>query len=384
MPMQTIFDFRLPTHLIHGPGSIARLARLFTPNDKILIVTDKNLVAAGIVDRVTQVLGGAQIPSTVFDGVLVNPRAKCAHGGHRQYVAEKCTAIVAVGGGSPMDAAKMVGVLAANGGRIESYLGLNKFEHDLPPLICVPTTYGTGSEVTPFAVMTNPKSRNKDAVVSWKAVPRGGILDPELAVGLPASVGGATGMDALTHALESYVNLMATPLTETIALSAIRLVAANVRLACANDYELEATENMLIASALAGVAFAQTRLGNVHAMSHPVGAFYDAHHGTVNAVLLPYVMEFNLTARVDKYAALAEALGTDTRGISPQEAAHLAIDAVCELNQDLGIPDRLGELGVQARSIPAMARRTMDSPNVEVNPRKTAQEDIVRIFKTAL
>lgn len=384
MPFQTIFDFRAPTRLVHGPGSIGRLPEFLSTDQKVLVVTDKGLVAAGIVDPVTRILAQAGIPHTVFDGVLGNPPARCVHAGHRQYTEEKCAAILAVGGGSPMDVAKMIGVLATNGGRIEQYLGLDKFACDLPLLICVPTTYGTGSEATPFAVMTNPKTRNKDAVVSWKTVPQVGILDPELTLALPASVGGPTGMDALTHALESYVNLMATPITESIALTAIRLVGANLRLACANDFELEATENMLIASTLAGIAFSQTRLGNVHAMSHPVGAFFDVHHGTANAILLPYVMEFNLPARVDKFATLAAALGVDTSGLGPYEAAPLAIDAVCELNQDLGIPDRLGQVGVQARSILPMARRTMQSPNVAINPRKTTQEDIVQIFKNAV
>ena len=384
MPFQNTFDFRLPTRLIHGPGSISHLPELVDHDARQLIVADRGLVEAGVVDKVAAVLDAAGIQYRAFDDVGGNPLARHAHAGARMYAKEKCGGLLAVGGGSPMDIAKMIGILATNGGRIEKYLGAGRVRAELPPLICVPTTYGTGSEVTQFSVLTNPKTNNKDPIISWKIMPQIGILDADLSVALPGSIGGPTGMDALTHSIESFTNLLATPITDGIALSAIELIGDNIRTACSNDYETAATQDMLIASALAGVAFAQTRLGNVHAMSHPVGAFYDAHHGTVNAVLLPYVMEFNLTARVDKFAALAEALGIDPRGISAQEAAHLAIDAVCELNQDLGIPERLGDLGVQARSIPAMARRTMDSPNVAVNPRKTTQADIVRIFKTAL
>jgi len=384
MSFQTIFDFRCPTRLINGPGSIARLPEFFSKRHKVLVVTDKNLQAAGIVDQVTTVLKTAAIPYTVYDGVETNPRARSVSSGLRQYEKEKCGAILGLGGGSPMDVAKMIGVLATNGGRIDHYLGLNKVEKDLPPLVCIPTTYGTGSEVTPFAVLTNPKTKNKDPVISWKIAPQVGILDPELVTTLPAAVGAPTGMDALTHALESYINLMAAPVTDGIAMQAIQLVGANIRLACANDHEIQATENMLIASALAGIAFSQTRLGNVHAMSHPVGAYFDVHHGTANAILLPYVMEFNLPARVEKFAHIAALLGADTDDMTDYEAAHLAIETVWELNGDLDIPETLGPVGVKASAITPMSKAAMQSGNIAVNPRKTAQRDIEQIFKNAL
>ena len=276
----------------------------------------------------------------------------------------------------------MIGVLASHGGRIDQYLGMDKVTEDLPPLICLPTTYGTASEVTPFAVLTNPKTQNKDPVISWKIAPQSAILDPELSVALPPSIGGATGMDALTHALESYINLLATPITDGLALTAIQLVGDNVRLACANDYEIEATQNMLIASTLAGLAFSQTRLGNVHAMSHPVG--FAVHHGLANAILLPYVMEFNLQTRPEKFAIIADALGADTEGLDLYEAARLAVDAVRDLNEDLGIPEKLGPLGVKRTAIRAMSKAAMQSGNVAVNPRKTRREDLEEIFKQAI
>ncbi len=380
----TIFDFRLTTQLVHGPGSIARLSEFFSGKKKPLIVTDKGLVQAGVVDQVTAVLDRAGVPHSVFDGVQANPIASCINAGHRQYTREKCDAIVGVGGGSPMDVAKMIGVLATNGGRIGQYLIPSKVEHDLPTLFCVPTTYGTGSELTPFAVLTDPKTGTKDPVFSWKIAPRAGIIDPELSVALPASVGGPTSMDALTHALESYVSLAATPITEGIALTAIRLIGENVRLACANDHELVATENMLIASALGGVVLSQTRLGNAHALAHPVGGRFGVHHGLANAVLLPYVMEFNLQARPEKFAAVAEALGVNTGGLTAYKAAPLAVDAVRELNEILGIPDKLGPLGVKTNAIGPMAKAAMQSGNIAVNPRKTCQEDLEKILKKAI
>ncbi len=384
MPFQTIFDFRCPTQLINGPGAISRLPDFFSKKHNVLIVTDKGLQTAGIVDQVTAVLKTANITHSAYTGVEANPRARSVSAGLRQYQKEKCNVILGLGGGSPMDVAKMIGVVAANGGRIDQYLGLDKVEKDLPPLICIPTTYGTGSEVTPFAVLTNPKTKNKDPVISWKIAPQVGILDPELVAALPAAVGAPTGMDALTHALESYINLMASPVTEGIAMQAIQLVGANIRLACANDHEVEATENMLIASALAGIAFSQTRLGNVHAMSHPVGAYFDVHHGTANAILLPYVMEFNLPARVEKFAHIAALLGADTDDLTDYEAAHLAIETVWELNDDLNIPEKLGQAGVKASAITPMSKAAMLSGNITINPRKTAQRDIEQIFKNAL
>jgi alcohol dehydrogenase class IV len=389
MPFQTQFDFRHTTRIVHGPGSIACLADFFSPKDKVLIVTDRVLEEIGTTDLVAATLG--KIPYAVYiragsasPGKISEPSKRCVDSGHRIYKKERCTALIGLGGGSPMDVAKMIGVLATNGGQINQYLGADKVTNDLPFLACVPTTYGTASEVTPFAVLDNPKSGNKDPVISWKVAPKIGVLDPELSIALPASVGASTGMDALTHALESYINLMATPITEGIALHAIQLIGENLRLACANDHELAATENMLIASMMAGLAFSQTRLGNVHAMSHPVGARYHVHHGLANAILLPYVMEFNLLARPAKFAIIAETLGADTSGLDQREAAQLAVDTVRDINDDLGIPAKLGDVGVKKTHIRPIAKAAMLSGNIAVNPRKTSQRDLETIFHKAI
>ena len=389
MSMQTRFDFRHTTRILHGRGSIASLSDHFSPKDKVLIVTDRTLADIGTVDRVIAALGDIRYavyirPGSATVGTLYEPTTRCVSAGHRLYNEEGCTALIGLGGGSPMDVSKMIGVVVTNGGQISKYLGLDLVGNDLPPLVCIPTTYGTASEVTPFAVLHNPKSGNKDPVISHRIAPRVGILDPELSISLPATIGAATGMDALTHALESYTNLMATPITEGIALHAIQLIGANLRLACANDHELAATENMLVASTLAGIAFSQTRLGNVHAMSHPVGARYHVHHGLANAILLPYVMDFNLHARPAKFAAIAEALGADTSGLEVREAAMLSIDAVWQLNQNLNIPGKLGDVGVKKSGIRPLAKAAMLSGNIAVNPRKTSQSDLETIFQQAI
>ena len=383
MPFQTSFDWRAPTHLICGPGSVQRLPELI-PGKRCLVVTDSGLNKAGIVDHVCEHLKRKKIDYVVYDKVVGNPPARCVHAGSKLYTAERCDGIIGLGGGSSMDVAKMVGAIASNGGRIESYVVPAKIEKDLPHLVCLPTTYGTGSEVTPFAVVTNQRRKTKDPIVSGKIIPPVGILDAELAVGLPADVGGATGMDALTHALESYVNLAATPITEAMALGAIELIGENLRLACANDHELEATQNMLNASAMAAFAFSQTRLGIVHAMSHPVGGHFGVHHGLANAILLPVVCEYNLTARLEKFARIADALGADTDELTEYEAASTAIDAILDLNRDVGIPDRLSQVGVKATAIPAMARDSLLSANIAVNPRKIDEDGIRQLYRNAL
>jgi len=385
MPFQTIADFRMPTRVVHGAGSIARLPQLLPQGVKVLVVSDKGLAEAGIVDRVTAVLDDAQISWELFTDVVGNPVARNVSAGARAYARAKSGAILGVGGGSPMDVAKMVGVLVAHGGQIDQYLGSpGKITGTIPPLVCVATTYGTGSEVTPFAVLTNPKTQNKDPVISWKIAPQAAVLDPELCVALPVSVGGPTGMDALTHAIESYTNLMATPLTEGIALSAIEMIGEHLRTACANDHELEATEQMLLASCMAGVAFSQTRLGNVHAMSHPVGAQFGVHHGMANAILLPHVMDYNLQARTTKFGTIAQALGQDTDGLSDYDAACLATELVRQLNDDLGIPRQLREAGVKVSGVAALSKAAMQSGNVQVNPRKTTLNDMKALFRAAI
>ena len=383
MSFSKYHDIQIPTRIIHGAGSRQKLPEL-VEGTRPLVVTDVGLVKAGIVDSILQLLSEHAVNYSVFAGALPNPPAQCVHAGAKHYDKDNCTSIIAVGGGSAMDVAKMIGVVVTHNGRINNYLGPNKVIKNIPPLYCIATTYGTGSEVTPFAVLTNPKTQNKDPVISWKIAPLVGVLDPELCVSLPLSVGGPTGMDALTHAIESYINLLSNPITEAFSLQAISLIGENLLIACSNDHEILATENMLIASMLAGMAFSQTRLGNVHAMSHPTGAQYGVHHGLANAILLPYVMEFNLPSRVQKFANIANALGADTTNLSKREAAKIAVDYVWQLNRDLQIPKNLSECGVKKSGIRRLSKATMDSGNVSVNPRKTQQSDIEAIFARAI
>ena len=253
----------------------------------------------------------------------------------------------------------------------------------IPYLLCVATTYGTASEVTPFAVITD-ENKYKAAVAGPNIIPDVGILDADMAVALPRPIAAATGMDALTHAIESYVSLASNPVSEGMALHAIRLIAQNLRQAAFSDHNHEATQNMLVASTMAGFAFSQTRLGNVHAMSHPVSGHYGVPHGVANAILLTRVMDFNRYACPGKFADIAVAMGEDVVGLSDVDAAMLSVEAVENLGGDVGIPNTLSEAGVDSDGIQVLAEDSMKSGNVVVNPRKTTLEDVIALYEEAM
>lgn len=382
MAFQDQFSFYAPTRLVVGRGTIASVPGLVAERKgkKALIVSDEGLVKAGLVKRLTDVLDGASLDWAVYDGVKENPPIAVVEACAAAYRKEACDALIAIGGGSSMDTAKAAGVLAANGGDIASYFGVAKVTHRVPLLVCIPTTYGTGSEVTPFAVVTDD-AHFKAAIVGPQIIPDVGILDADTAVALPMPIGAATGMDALTHAIESYTSLGANPISDGMNLNAIQMIAENLREAIANDHTHAATERMLMASTIAGMAFSQTRLGNVHAMSHCVSGHYGTPHGVANAIILTRVMSYNRIACAERLADIAAAMGEDVEGLPPMEAADLAVTAVKDLARDVGIPDTLTDIGVPPEGIPKMAEDAMKSGNIQINPRKTTLGDITRIFE---
>jgi alcohol dehydrogenase len=383
MAIQTVFEFSAPTRLIFGSGALNRLSTFIEPGDPLLIVTDAGIRVAGLLDKLTSVLDEVPLSYTIFDETEANPSAETVTRCAEQYKKEGCGGIVALGGGSSMDVAKGAGILATNGGRILEYEGMNKFSNPLPFLLCIPTTYGTGSEVTPFTVITDTDRHFKITVGSDYIFPDVAILDPDLAVQLPLSVAAATGMDALTHAIEAYVCLAGNVVTRALAIQAAELIVANLRQAAASDHNIEATGNMLIAATLAGRSFGYTRLGNAHAMAHPLGAQCGIPHGIANAVLLPYVMEYNLVACPEQYAKLAQAMGISGCGASPIDMARRAVTVVKSLSSDLEIPENLKALGVQKELFEPMTEDAMKSGNIPVNPRKTSHTDILRLFEKA-
>jgi alcohol dehydrogenase class IV len=379
------FSFFAPTRLFSGRGALAKIPGILTEwgRKKPLVVTDPGLVKAGLAGRLVSLLDAEGVACAVYDGVEANPAVRVVHVCAERYAAEECDCLIAIGGGSAMDTAKAAGVVLANGGRIEDYFWPRKVKERGPFLLCVPTTYGTGSEVTPFAVITD-KNRYKAALIGPEILPDVGLLDSDMAVTLPLPIAAATGMDALTHAVESYVALATNPISQGLALHAISLISEHLRPAASSDANHEATQQMLIASTMAGLAFSQTRLGNVHAMSHPVSGHFGVPHGVANAILLPRVMAFNLIALPEAFAEIAAAMGQDVEGRAPMEAASCAVEAVSALERDIEIPETLTEAGVTAEDIPVLAEDAMKSGNIPINPRRTVQSDIEGLFEQAL
>jgi alcohol dehydrogenase len=293
-------------------------------------------------------------------------------------------ALIAVGGGSAMDVAKATSVLMTNGGDLESYEGADKFVNDPLPFIAIPTTAGTGSEATTFAVITIRARNYKMTIASNRILPRIALLDPTVLNSLPPHIAAATGMDALTHAIESYINQASSPYTDAFGVEAIRLIGKYLRLFVANRANMEAAAGMMIASNLAGIAFGIARLGNVHAMAHPLGGFFNVPHGVANAILLPHVMKFNMLADNGKYKKIAALLGEDVERLTDLEAAPLAVEAVEKLSQDVGIAENLTVVGVKEDKIPQMSIDAMASGNVKINPRATVLADIVALYKGAM
>ncbi len=378
------FTFQAPTNITFGAGALAHVGKVVSPRGRRpLVVSDPGIAAAGILQQVLDVLGPAVAAVETFTEVEPNPSIETVDRATAVYRRGDCDCVLAVGGGSAMDVAKIVAVLVTHGGGVLDYEGIGKVPGPTVPVICIPTTAGTGSEVTQFSVITDRARPFKLAVGSPHVVPTAAVCDPTLTLSMPQPLTAATGMDALTHAVESYVNVTTNPLAKTYALEAMGLIGRYLRPAYAVGRDLEARYHMLLASTMAAMAFTRTRLGNVHAMSHPLGAHFDVTHGVANAVLLPYVMEWNLVAGMDTYPPIAAALGESTEGLSPREAAGTAVEAVRQLAADVGIPERLRDVGVTRDRLETMTDDAMKSGNVLVNPRITRREDILHLFEQA-
>lgn len=320
----------------------------------------------------------------VYDKVDPEPGLKLADNGAKIAKKEKCDCVVGVGGGSAMDVAKAVSILITNGGKAEDYLGLGKIKKPGVPKIMVPTSAGTGAEVTFTAVFINEKTKSKGGMNGDPLYPDAALLDPELTVSLPPHVTAATGIDALTHALEAYVSTQAHPVSEMYSLEAIELISANLGKAYAHGDNMEARSAMLLGSLLGGKALATAGVGLVHAMAYPLGGMFGIPHGLANAVLLPYVTAYNVIGNPEKFATIAELMGMNVDKMSLREAAEAAVEAVYNLNQDVGIPATLTELKIPPKKIKEMAQiaLTVTRP-VENNPRKPSLEDVISIYETA-
>jgi alcohol dehydrogenase len=351
---------------------------------KALIVTDKVLNQLGVAARIKGQLEEAGVKAVVFDGAEPNPTDTNVHDGLKVYQQEKCDAIVSLGGGSAHDCAKGIGMVATNGGHVRNLEGINKTTKPMPPFVAINTTAGTASEMTRFCIITNTSTHVKMAIVDWRCTPNVAINDPVLMVGKPPALTAATGMDALTHAVEAYVSIAATPITDACAIKAIELIAENLQPAVANGANLEARDKMAYAEYLAGMAFNNASLGYVHAMAHQLGGFYNLPHGVCNAILLPAVCEFNAIAAAKRLGDVAVALGEQIDGLAPIDAAAKGIAAIRKLSKSIGIPAGLKELGVKEADLATMAENAKKDACQLTNPRTATLQQVVEIFKAAM
>ena len=349
-----------------------------------MIVADAGLVKVGVADIIAGYLTEANVESHIFPGAEPNPTDTNVHKGVDAYNQNGCDFIVSLGGGSSHDCAKGIGLVTAGGGHIRDYEGIDKSKVPMTPLIAVNTTAGTASEMTRFCIITNTDTHVKMAIVDWRCTPLIAIDDPKLMLAKPAGLTAATGMDALTHAIEAYVSTAANPITDACAEKAITMISEWLSPAVANGDNLEARDAMSYAQYLAGMAFNNASLGYVHAMAHQLGGFYNLPHGVCNAILLPHVCEFNLIACPDRYAKIAQLMGVNTEGLTVTEAAYEAIGAIRQLSSSIGIPSGLAELNVKEEDLAVMAENAQKDACMLTNPRKANHAQVVDIFKNAM
>ncbi|ABQ26599.1 iron-dependent methanol dehydrogenase [Geotalea uraniireducens] len=380
------YGFYIPTVSLMGIGCSketgAQAKALGATN--LLIVTDAGLSKMGVADKIKAQLEEAGLKAVIFDGAEPNPTDKNVHDGVKVYQDNKCDGIVSLGGGSSHDCGKGVGLVIGNGGHIRDFEGVNKSAKPMPPFLAINTTAGTASEMTRFCIITNTDTHVKMAIVDWRVTPNIAINDPLLMVGKPSALTAATGMDALTHAVEAYVSTIATPITDACAIKAIELIAQNLSTAVANGENLEARDAMAYAEYLAGMAFNNASLGYVHSMAHQLGGFYNLPHGVCNAILLPAVSQFNIIACPKRFADIAAALGENITGLSVVEAADKAIAAIRRLSASIGIPAGLKSLNVKEEDLKVMAENAKKDACQLTNPRKATLEQVIDIFKAAM
>ena len=389
---EEVYGYFIPSVTLIGIGAAKEIPAKIKAlgGTKPLIVTDKGITGAGITKEVTDLLDAADMSYVVFDETIPNPTDINVHDGVAVYEKNACDSLITLGGGSSHDCGKGVGLVVANGGKIQDFEGVDKSTKPMPPYVAVNTTAGTASEMTRFCIITDTSRKVKMAIVDWRCTPGVALDDPLLMMGMPPALTAATGMDALTHAVEAYVSVAATPMTDSAAEKAIELIATHLRPAVANGQDIVAREGMCYAQYLAGMAFNNASLGHVHAMAHQLGGFYDLPHGECNAILLPHVSKFNLIAKMDRFVKIAKLMGENVDGLSPRAAAEKALEAIRTLSTDIGIPAGLIELGkkygkeVKAEDIATMTGNAQKDACGLTNPRTPSDDDVKAIYTAAL
>jgi alcohol dehydrogenase len=380
------YFFQIATRIVYGRYVAGQIGEIATEVGvrKAQIITDEGVAKSGVLDQILAPLKAEEIATVVFDEVEPNPTVRTVDNAARQYAEEGCDGVVAVGGGSPLDVGKSVGVLATNPGSASDYLGMDKVSNPGAPVVAVPTTAGTAAEITDVAVLSDHEKKIKMGIRSPQVAPRVALLDPVLTLSLPPGPTRDSGLDALTHAIEAYISVNAWHATDVAALRSIELVARYLRNAVHHGKDLEARDGMLVASLLAGIAFHNTKLCLVHAITAHLGGFYNLPHGASNAVVLPHAMRFMLPGAVAKYVDIAVALGETVDGLSERAAAELAVTAVERLSQDVGLPQGLSFYGVQEEDLPTLSETIAGSYMIPLSPRVANAADILGICRSAL
>ena len=377
--------FQSPERLLFGWGSVGKTGEeALRYGTKALIVSGKTSSrASGALDAVCASLKSAGIAVTLFCEVESDPSVHTVTVGATLARDSGADIVIALGGGSPLDAAKAISVMATHSGNIVDYEKTALTRKGIP-VIAIPTTAGTGSEVTKFVVITDTDRKVKMLISSPFLIPRVALLDPQLTLSIPPAFTAGPGMDALTHAIEAFQSSLAAPTTDVFALSAIRLIGGNLVKATLNGANVEARTAMLLGQMHAGLAFGNASVALVHAMSRPLGAHFGIPHGQANAILLPWVMEYNRPACPEKFVRIAEALDCDVQGLPLKEASRLAVTTVREIYADTGLPLTLAELGVPAESLPQLAQDASQSGSVLFNPRKPTLNEIEQLYHSCL
>lgn len=379
------FSFKIPQKIEFGMGSLKKLPAILekSGSDNVLLISDRGLERIGVVKRIQEIIEEGKNKCTSFLDVIPNPTVEVVDAATELYKKSGANSIVALGGGSSMDVAKAVGVLVNYGGKITEYEGNHKVPGPIVPIIAIPTTAGTGSEVTASAVITDTSRNYKLSVFSYEILPKYAVLDPELIMTAPMSIAAACGVDALIHAMEAYVSNNATPFSDAMAEKAMELIGKNLRRFVANRQDAEAACAMMAGCNFAGISFAWARLGNVHAMSHPVSAYFNVPHGVANAILLPVVVEYNALADHGRYEKIYNYI-REGSGHVENFKPEMLVEEIKNMNRDLGIPQGLSEVGVTEDLIPTMAEDAMKSGNIPANPRSSTVKDIIALYRKAM
>lgn len=372
--------------IIFGKNSIKQAgeACLRLGAKKVLIVSDQGVAVAGWLDKVVNLCKESCLPFATYTDITIDPKDTEVINGCRSYIENECDAIIGVGGGSALDVAKAIAIVATNGGEIKDYEGIDKIVHPLPPMIMIMTTAGSGSEVSQFSVIVDSTRKKKMTIISKSLVPDIAIIDPLTLMTKDSSLTAATGMDVLTHAIEAYVSIAATPLTDVQAKNALSLVATYLRPSVASKTNEEAKEAMAMASLQAGLAFSNAILGAAHALSHAIGGRFPLPHGEINAILLPYVMDFNFIAAPKRFIDMADFMGIDTRAFTQKEAGNAAIQYVRELSADIGIPKQLREVGISQDMITSICQTALEDACMITNPRDMNLEQMKQLLHQVL